>query len=70
MTEDNDEIIAECLDNWDWEENVGEVNDIQEEIELAARQVLDMALQEDPDLANIAGKLNRIEAIAAGRVNW
>lgn len=69
------EIIEDCLDEWDWDEEAYEVKDHwrskRTEIERAARQVMEMAASDDdPEqtLPNIAGKLNRIEVIADGRI--
>jgi hypothetical protein len=75
MDDEVQEIIDECIEEWDWTEHIPErqVDDIQDEIELAARQVMEMAVSDEaPEqiLPNIAGKLNRIETIANGRVDW
>lgn len=66
-----DDIIDECMEEIDFEDEVFCEGRKIEEIKLAMRQILEMAVQyDDPEhlLPNIAGNLNRIEAISKGRV--
>lgn len=65
----DEEYVDELWDEWEWEQELWHVDDVEEEIELAARQILEMATSDkDPEkfLPEVAGKINRIYLLASG----